>query len=74
MQLSRDTDHDVAATDEVVGTNNDDNNGLTQPGQQVAKARVAKAAIPSPWVGIPLSHQAWELAKIPPFNAFPDFI
>ena len=74
MQLSKDTDHDVAVTDEVVGTSSDDNHYASQPGQQVAEARVADAAIPSPWVGIPLSHKAWEFAKIPPFNAFPDFI
>ena len=74
MQLSRDTDHDVAATDEVVGANNNNNHDAPQPGQQAAEARVAAAAIPSSWVGIPFSHEAWEFAKIPPFNAFPDFI
>ncbi len=74
MQLSRDTDYDVAATDEVVGANNDVNQDVPLTDQQAAEARVANAAIPSPWVGIPLSHNAWEFAKIPPFNAFPDFI
>ena len=74
VQLSRDTDHDVAATDEVVGANNDNNHDAPQPGQQAAEARVANAAILSSRVGIPFSHQAWEFAKIPPFNAFPDFI
>ena len=58
MQLSRDTDHDVAVTDEVGGTSSDNNHDGSQPGQQVAEARVADAAVPSPWVGIPLSRQA----------------
>ena len=56
------------------GTSSDNNHDVSQPGQQVAEARVADAAVPSPWVGIPLSRQAWEFAKIPPFGAFPDFI
>ena len=46
VQPSRDTDHDVAATDEVVGANND-NHDAPQPGQHAAEARVAAAAIPS---------------------------
>ena len=73
MQLSRDTDHDVAVSDEVVGTSSDDNHDASQPGQQVAKARAAGAAVPSPWVKIPLSRQAWEFARNPPFGAFPNF-
>ena len=74
VQLSRDTDYDVAATNEVVGANDDVNQDVPLTDQQAAEARVANAAIPSSWVGIPFSHQAWEFAKIPPFNAFPDFI
>ena len=68
--LSRDTDHDVAATDVVVGTDT-----VTQDaGIQTGGAEVAYAAIPSPWIGVPLSHLAWLAAKQPPFNAFPDFV
>ena len=73
MQLSRDTDHDVAVTDEVVGTSSDDNHYASQPGQQVAEARVAGAAVPSPWVENPLSRRTWEFARNPPFGAFPNF-
>ena len=68
--LSRDTDFDVAATDDVVGTDT-----VTQDaGAQTGEAEVACAAIPSPWIGVPLSHLAWLAAKQPPFNAFPDFV
>ena len=52
VQPSRDTDHDVAATHEVVGANNDNNHDVPQPGQQAAEAKVANAAIPPSWVGI----------------------
>ena len=68
--LSRDTDFDVAATDDVVGTDT-----VTQDaGAQTGEAEVACAAIPSPWIGVPLSHLAWLAAKQPPLNAFPDFV
>ena len=66
VQLSRDTDHDVAATDEVVSTDNN------VPGEvvQSTEATVAYVAVLSSWIGVLFSHLAWEDAKRPPFNAF----
>ena len=66
VQLSRDTDHDVAATDEVVSTDNN------VPGDvvQSTEATVAYVAVLSSWIGVLFSHLAWEDAKRPPFNAF----
>ena len=55
---------------DVVGTDT-----VTQDaGAQTGEAEVAYAAIPSPWIGVPLSHLAWLAAKQPPFNVFPDFV
>ena len=74
VQLSRDTDHDVVATDEVVGNDNEEHNGLQPQGQQPVEASVAHAAVPLPCIGVPFSHQAWTFAKRPPFDAFPNFV
>ena len=70
MLLSRDTDFDVAATDDVVGTDT----ATQDAGQQIEESEVASVVIPSPWIGVPLSHLAWLAAKQPPYNAFPDFV